>query len=217
MVQVGNVLVSFDVLTKPFACDLAACHGACCVEGDAGAPVTLDEVARLEALLPEIEADLTDEARDVIARQGVAYTDPSGELVTSIVHGKHCVFCQKPQPSQGSQSTQNSHPSHSSQNPQDSQDSPTLCAIEKAYREGRIAFQKPLSCHLYPIRVSRFGECVALNYNRWDICQSAVLKGQREGTPLYRYLREPLVRAFGQAWYDELELVTSELHNQHLI
>ena len=205
MVQVGNVLVSFDVLTKPFACDLAACHGACCVEGDAGAPVTLDEVAEIESLLPEIEEDLTDEAREVIARQGVAYSDPSGELVTSIVHGKHCVFCQKPHGSQ------NSHNSHNSQLP------PTLCAIEKAYREHRIPFQKPLSCHLYPIRVSRFGECYALNYNRWDICQSAVLKGQREGTPLYRYLREPLVRAFGQAWYDELELVTSELHNQHLI
>jgi len=199
VVQVGNVLVSFDVLTKPFACDLAACHGTCCVEGDAGAPVTLDEVAEIESLLPEIEEDLTDEAREVIARQGVAYSDPSGELVTSIVHGKHCVFCQKPldTSSQGSQ--------------------PTLCAIEKAYREHRIPFQKPLSCHLYPIRVSRFGECFALNYNRWDICQSAVLKGQREGTPLYLYLREPLVRAFGQAWYDELLLVTSELHNQHLI
>ena len=192
MVQVDDVIVSFDVLREKFFCDLEACHGACCVEGDAGAPVTLDEIAEIESLLPEIEEDLSPEARDVIARQGVAYTDPSGELVTSIVNGKDCVFCMK----------KGGH---------------TLCAFEKAWREGRTSFMKPVSCHLYPIRVSQFGQYAALNYNRWDICKGAVLKGTKENVSVWRFLREPLIRRFGQSWYDELELVASELEKQHLL
>lgn len=192
MVQVGDVIVSFDVLREMFSCDLGACHGACCVEGDAGAPVTLDEIAEIESVLPDIEDDLSPEARSVIRRQGVAYNDPSGELVTSIVDGKDCVFCIK-------------------------QGANTLCALEKAWREGRTSFMKPVSCHLYPIRVGHYGAYYALNYNRWDICKAAVLKGQNEGIPVYQYLREPLVRRFGQEWYDELCLVASELHRQHLL
>ena len=198
VVQVGDVLVSFDVLREKFSCDLGACRGACCVEGDAGAPVTLDEVAEIESLLPEIEDDLSAEARDVIARQGVAYTDPSGELVTSIVNGKDCVFCLK-------------------------KEGIAYCAIEKAWREGRVSFMKPISCHLYPIRVSSFSQAdpssprCALNYNRWDVCKAAVLKGEKENAPVWRFLREPLVRRFGQAWYDELALVASELEKQHLL
>jgi Protein of unknown function (DUF3109). len=192
MVQVGDVIVSFDVLREKFSCDLDACRGACCIEGDAGAPVTLDEIAEIESLLPDIEDDLTPEARAIIARQGVAYTDPTGDLVTSIVGGKDCVFGMK-------------------------KGGMTLCAIEKAWREGSTSFQKPVSCHLYPIRVSHFGQYYALNYNRWDICKAAVIKGEKDGIPVYRFLREPLIRRFGQAWYDELELVVSELSKQHLL
>ena len=192
MVQVGDAIVSFDVLREKFSCDLEACHGACCVEGDAGAPVTLDEIAEIESLLPDIEDDLTPEAREIIARQGVAYTDPSGDLVTSIVNGKDCVFCMK-------------------------KGNCTYCAIEKAWREGRTSFMKPVSCHLYPIRVSQFGQYAALNYNRWDICKAAVLKGEKEGIPVWRFLREPLIRRFGQEWYEELELVASELEKQNLL
>ena len=192
MVQVGDVIVSFDVLREKFSCDLDACKGACCVEGDAGAPVTLDEIAEIESLLPDIEDDLTPEARAKIARQGVAYTDPAGDLVTSIVGGKDCVFCMK-------------------------KGGMTLCAIEKAWREGRTSFMKPVSCHLYPIRLSHFGQYYALNYNRWDVCKAAVIKGEKDGIPVYRFLREPLIRRFGQAWYDELELVVSELSKQHLL
>ncbi len=192
MVQVGDVIVSFDVLREKFSCDFDACKGACCIEGDAGAPVTLDEIAEIESLLPDIEDDLAPEARAIIARQGVAYTDPSGDLVTSIVEGKDCAFCMK-------------------------KDGMTLCAIEKAWREGRTSFMKPVSCHLYPIRVSHFGQYYALNYNRWDICKAAVIKGEKDGIPVYRFLREPLIRRFGQAWYDELELVVSELSKQQLL
>lgn len=193
MLQIQDVIVSFDVLTKCFSCDLSACKGACCIEGDAGAPVTPEEIAQIEELLPKIWDDLSIEARGVINRQGVAYTDPEGELVTSIVNGKDCVFtCY-------------------------GADGCCYCAIEKAFREGRCKFKKPVSCHLYPIRVKKTGHYYALNYDRWDVCRAAVLKGEAEGTPIYKYLREPLIRRFGQAWYDELDLTVGELKRQGII
>ncbi|MBO4443348.1 MAG: DUF3109 family protein [Bacteroidaceae bacterium] len=193
MVQVGEAIVSFDVLREPFCCDLGSCKGACCIEGDAGAPVTLDEVAAIEQLLPHIIDELSPEAREVIEQQGVAYTDVSGDLVTSIVGGKDCVFtCYD---SSGC----------------------CYCAIERAYRKGLTSFMKPLSCHLYPIRISACGPYKALNYNRWDICKGAVLKGRQAGIPVYRFLKEPLVRCFGEEWYRELETVVEELKKQHYI
>lgn len=193
MVQVGEAIVSFDVLKEPFCCDLSCCKGVCCIEGDAGAPVTIDEVAAIENLLPEIEQQLSPEAKDVISKQGVAYTDASGDLVTSIVNGKDCVFT-----CYGS-------------------DGCCYCAIERAFREGRTSFMKPLSCHLYPIRITKVGSYKALNYNRWDICKAAVIKGKKEGIPVYKFLKEPLIRCFGEEWYNELETVVEELKKQNYI
>lgn len=193
MVQVGEAIVSFDVLKEPFCCDLSCCKGVCCIEGDAGAPITIDEVAAIENLLPEIEQHLSPEAKDVISKQGVAYTDASGDLVTSIVNGKDCVFT-----CYGS-------------------DGCCFCAIERAFREGRTSFMKPLSCHLYPIRITKVGSYKALNYNRWDICKASVIKGKREGIPVYKFLKEPLIRCFGEEWYNELETVVEELKKQNYI
>lgn len=192
MIQIGDTIVSFDVLTKQFCCDLSKCHGACCVEGDAGAPVTPQEIGQIEQLLPIIWDDLSPEARQVIESQGVAYPDPEGELVTSIVGGKDCVFTIH-------------------------RDGNCYCAIEKAFREGRCKFMKPVSCHLYPIRVKKLGPYWGLNYDRWDVCRPAVIKGQRLGLPVYKCLKEPLIRRFGQEWYDELELTVSELKKQNII
>lgn len=193
MLEVGNVLISFDVLQKEFCCNLKACKGDCCIEGDAGAPVTPEEIDKIEQLLPVIWNDLSNEAKAKIEADGVAYLDPEGELVTSIVNGKDCVFtCY-------------------------GEDGCCYCAIEKAFREGRCSFMKPISCHLYPIRVSKIGDYWALNYNKWDICQSALVKGHREGIPLYKYLKEPLTRRFGESWYAELEATVQELKNQHII
>lgn len=187
IIQVGDVLLSSDILTECFCCDLEACRGACCIEGDAGAPVTLDEVAELEAMVPTVRPDLAPEAIDIIDRQGVAYTDRDGDLVTSIVGGKDCVFtCYDDAGC-------------------------CLCATEKAHREGRARWCKPISCALYPIREKRFrGGLVGLNYHRWEVCRPAVRKGRELGLPLYRFLREPLVRRFGQAWYDELAAVAEQ-------
>lgn len=193
MLQIQDVIVSFDVLTKCFSCDLNCCKGACCIEGDAGAPVTPEEIAQIEELLPIIREDLSPEALKVIDSQGVAYTDPEGELVTSIVGGKDCVFtCY-------------------------GEDGCCYCAIEKAYRAGLCKFKKPVSCHLYPIRVKKIGDGWGLNYDRWDVCKAAVLKGERDGIPIYKYLKEPLIRRFGQSWYDELDFTVEELHRQNIL
>jgi hypothetical protein len=193
MIQIGNVVVSFDTLRAKFICDLNACKGACCVEGDAGAPVALEEVAELEAALPVVWDMLTPEARGVIERQGVVYTDSEGDLVTSIVGGKDCVFTHH------------------------EPDGCCHCAIEKAYFDGKLKFRKPVSCHLYPLRVKDFGGFQGVNYHRWDICRAAEVLGQHKGTPLYQYLREPLIRKFGEEWYQELEEVVEELKKQGML
>ncbi len=189
MLQIGDALVSLDVVERHFVCNLDACRGACCIEGDAGAPITEEEYRQLQELLPQLLDDLTPAAREVIARQGVAYVDEEGDLVTSIVGGKDCVFtCY-------------------------GENGRCMCAIEKAFREGRIAFYKPLSCHLYPIRITRYPAFTAVNYHRWKICKAAEVLGRKEGVRVYRFLREPLIRCFGEAWYDELAH-TAEIYLQ---
>ena len=190
MIQIGDTIISIDCLSEKFCCDLDACAGTCCIEGDAGAPVDLDEVEELEAALPVVWNDLSASAQTVIDKQGVVYTDEEGDLVTSIVNGKDCVFtCYD-------------------------EKGCCFCALEKAYRAGKTNFYKPLSCHLYPIRLKKIGDMTALNYHRWDVCKAAVCKGEQLNLPVYRFLKEPLIRCFGQAWYDELEKAVEELKEQ---
>lgn len=193
MIQIDDVLVSLDVLDQYFCCDLNACHGECCIEGDAGAPVELDEVAELENVLDVVWDDLSLEARIIINKQGVVYTDSEGDLVTSIVNNKNCVFtCYD-------------------------EKGCCFCAIEKAYRAGKTNFYKPVSCHLYPIRVKDFGEFKGVNYHRWDVCKAAVLLGKKLDLRVYQFLKEPLIRKFGQPWYDELEDCVRELKEKKMI
>ncbi len=190
MIQIDDTIISIDCLKEKFCCDLEACQGACCIEGDAGAPVELDEVAEIENALPAVWPMLSASAQAVIDKQGVVYTDEEGDLVTSIVNGRDCVFtCYD-------------------------EKGCCYCALEKAYREGKTSFYKPVSCHLYPIRLDKIGDCVALNYNRWNICKMAVLKGQQLNLPVYRFLKEPLIRRFGEVWYKELEAAVEELKAQ---
>ena len=190
MIQIDDTIISIDCLKEKFCCDLEACQGACCIEGDAGAPVELDEVAEIENALPAVWPMLSASAQAVIDKQGVVYTDEEGDLVTSIVNGRDCVFtCYD-------------------------EKGCCYCALEKAYREGKTSLYKPVSCHLYPIRLDKIGDCVALNYNRWNICKMAVLKGQQLNLPVYRFLKEPLIRRFGEVWYKELEAAVEELKAQ---
>lgn len=187
ILQVGDVLLSPDILTERFCCDYEKCHGICCVEGDAGAPVTMEEIAAIEESLDTVWPELSASAQAVIDRQGVAYTDRDGDLVTSIVGGKDCVFtCYE---GEG-----------------------CLCALERAYRQGRTRFCKPISCALYPIRAKQFSNgTIALNYNHWDVCRDAVAKGRELDMPVYKFLKEPLIRRFGTEWYEELEQLADML------
>jgi hypothetical protein len=197
IIQIGDVLLSSDILTEEFCCDLEACRGACCIEGDAGAPVTLDEVMEIENNVDAVWSDLSASAQAVIDRQGVAYTDKEGDLVTSIVGGKDCVFTCYDDLTIADGKTV---------------DHCCLCALEKAFRAGGSSFCKPVSCALYPIREKQFSDgSIGLNYHRWDICECGRRKGRRLHLPVYKFLREPLIRRFGQEWYDELCDVAAQL------
>ena len=193
ILEVGGVLISSDLLTECFCCDYEQCKGVCCVEGDAGAPVTLDEVAAIENVLDEVWPELSASAQSVIDRQGVAYADKDGDLVTSIVRGKDCVFT-----------------CYDNDN--------CLCALEKVAKQKAAAnsqFVKPISCALYPIREKRFADgLVGLNYHRWDVCRDAREKGRQLGMPVYQFLKEPLIRRFGEAWYQELLDTVDQLKQQ---
>lgn len=190
MFIIGDTLVSLDVLEKVFCCNLDVCKGCCCVEGDAGAPVSEDECAEIEKILPLLLPEMTKEARQVVEKQGICYLDPSGERVTSIVNDKDCVFART------------------------DKNGWCYCLIEKAYNAGKIDFKKPISCHLYPVRLTQVGDKVGVEYHRWDVCHCARVLGKKNHIKLYEFLKEPLVRRFGQAWYDELCLTAQEWEKQ---
>lgn len=180
MIQIANTLLSDEIFEAQFICDLCKCKGQCCVDGESGAPLTREEHDQIQAILPEIWDDLSPKAQELISEQGISYTDTDGELVTSIVNGEECVFTYY------------------------DENGICKCAIDTAYREGRIAVQKPISCHLYPIRLTDYADYTAVNYHQWSICRPAVKLGRKEGVPLYCFLREPLIRRFGEEWYNEV-------------
>lgn len=182
--------MSLDLIERHFCCDLDKCHGECCIEGDAGAPITEVERRKIEEILPEIIDDLLPAAREEIQRNGVAYIDEEGDLVTSIIDGRNCVFsCY-------------------------GKDGMCLCAIEKAWREGRVDFMKPVSCHLYPVRITEYPTFTAVNLHRWKICKCAEVLGRAKGIRAYEFLKGPLTRRFGPEWYEELDLTAQEYLRQ---
>ena len=198
MILIKDTIVSLEILEKEFCCDIDHCKGCCCIEGDAGAPVTEEEEQLLNAMLPDLLLQMTKEARDVVEKQGIAYNDPSGERVLSIVNDKDCIFART---------------DHNGW---------CYCLIEKLsnsealqQQSGQAAqrsniFKKPISCHLYPIRLTKVGNLTGVEYHRWDICHSSRQLGHKLHLPLYKFLKEPLVRRFGQEWYDELCLTAEE-------
>ena len=181
MLQIKDALVSLDVVERFFLCDLNKCLGECCIEGDAGAPITEEEMETLKRILPDVWDELLPKAQEVIKEKGVAYVDEEGDLVTQILDGKNCVFsCY-------------------------GENGMCYCAIEKKYREGKVDFYKPISCHLYPLRLTEYAQFTAVNYHRWKICKCAEVLGRKEGVRVYQFLKEPLIRRFGAEWYAELE------------
>lgn len=177
MFAVDHILISDEILDAPFSCNLGACLGGCCVQGDAGAPLEPEERAELEQVLPRVREYLRPEALEVIEAQGVWEEVAPGQYATSCVGRAECVFVTYEGPV-------------------------AKCAIQKAYREGRVGFEKPISCHLYPIRVQKYGEFEALNYEQIPLCDPGRKLGRRNDAQLAGFLRAPLVRKYGEAWYD---------------
>lgn len=185
--------MSFDLFQEYFCCNPSHCKGICCVEGDAGAPVLFDEVEKLEEALEVVAPEMSPAARAIADEQGVVYTDRDGDLVTSIVDGKDCIFASR------------------------DEKGCCICLIEKAYNEGRIGWRKPISCYLYPVRLRKVGDLTAVNFHKWDVCRSAVVAGRRKGIKAYEFLKGPLIERFGEEWYSELLVVAKELDKQGLL
>jgi len=186
MLQIGKTVISLDILEEQFCCDLGKCQGACCVEGDSGAPVTLEEVKIIKEIYPQFEEYLSERNHAEVLKQGYSVTDADGDLVTPLVGNNECVFTFVDE--QGN----------------------TKCAIEKAYFEKRISFRKPVSCHLFPIRVTEYKRFDAINYQQLEICSSGRSCGKSQKLPLWQYLKEPLTRKYGKQWYKDLEISADE-------
>ena len=189
IIEIGDKLVSTEIFEKEFVCNLGACKGICCVEGDDGAPLSFEEVDLIEDQLENIKPFMTPEGIQRVEEKGVFYMDIDNEPVTTLNKTKECSFVTK------------------------GDDGIYKCSIETAYREGAITFNKPISCHLYPIRVKEFRSFKSLNYDRWPICSDACILGKELKVSVYKFLKEPLTRAFGAPFYQELEKIDKQLEN----
>jgi len=181
MIKVGEVLVSDDIKEVEFVCHLEMCKGACCVEGDLGAPLEEEELPVMHEILDQVKPYLTKEGLKAIEEQGTYILDEDGDYSTPTIGGKECAY------------------SH--------YDSKGIlkCGIEQAYLDGKVGFKKPISCHLYPIRITKNKKGFeAVNYHKWSICSAACSYGKSLQVPLYKFLKEPLVRKYGAPWYSEL-------------
>lgn len=185
MLQIGSTLVSLDLIEKKFVCNLTRCKGACCVLGDSGAPLDDDELQQLEDAYPNVKPYLREESIKAIEKNGLWQLDSDGDKVTTLVDNKECVFVVF-------------------------EKGVAACGIEKAFFDGKVKFRKPVSCHLYPVRLTKYSSFLAVNYHEWDVCKSALKSGNKLEVPLFVFLKEALVRKFGEAWYAELELSARE-------
>lgn len=190
MIEIDDKIVSADLLREGFACDIAQCKGICCVEGNAGAPLEIEEVETLEREYPNYKPYMTPAGIEAVEHQGFMVVDDDGDYTTPLVDDAECAYAYQ-------------------------ENGVTLCAIEKAWAEGRTGFRKPISCHLYPIRLMHFSNgSVGLNYHRWSVCAGARDCGRKLGLPVYKALKEPLVRRFGEAFYRALEEAETLLKKQ---
>lgn len=183
MFQLGKTLVSEDIIETDFVCNLNACKGACCIDGDAGAPLDTEESEILKSIYPKVKPFLRDEGIKAIESQGVFITTAEGELETPLINGADCAYVFFDEKDRA------------------------LCGIEEAYNQGEISWRKPLSCHLYPVRVKDYTEFSAVNYHKWHICDDACTLGKELQLPIYKFVKEALIRKFGSDWYDALEKV----------
>jgi hypothetical protein len=191
MIEVGRVILSDDIKDEFFVCDLEKCKGACCVEGHLGAPLTEEELTILDQVYPAVAPYLMAAGRASIESQGKYILDDEGDYSTTTIGGKECAYAVY-------------------------DDRGVLkCGIEQAHNDGKIDFKKPISCHLYPIRISSYEKFDAVNYDRWHICHAACTLGKSLGVPVYQFLKEPLVRKYGLEWYEKLEAMIQDLASLH--
>lgn len=187
MFQLGKTIISEEIFEKEFVCNLSACHGACCVDGDAGAPLEEEETKIMAEIFPLVKPYLRPEGVKAIEEQGTHIVSDFGELETPLIDGKDCAYVIF-------------------------DGNTALCGIEQAYNEGVVKWKKPVSCHLYPIRVKEYSTFSAVNYHKWQICSDACSLGEELGVPVYQFVKEALVRKFGQEWYDELTEIAAKLN-----
>ncbi|MGE0772706.1 MAG: DUF3109 family protein [Cyclobacteriaceae bacterium] len=180
MMKVGEVLVSDEIKSVEFVCHLEKCKGACCVEGDLGAPLEEDELEVMKSIQEEVRPYLTPEGLRSIQKHGPYLLDEDGDYSTPTIGGRECAYAHY------------------------DEKGILKCGIEQAYLDGKISFRKPISCHLYPIRITKKKDFEAVNYHKWSICSAACTLGKSLEVPLYEFLREPLIRKYGEDWYDEL-------------
>lgn len=186
MFQLGKTIVSEDIIQKDFVCNLSACKGACCIDGDAGAPLEKAEVQILEDIYPKVKPFLRQVGRDAIEAQGTSIVTEDGELETPLINGADCAYVTF------------------------DRKGTALCGIEEAYNQGAIDWKKPVSCHLYPVRVKEYSEFSAVNYNKWYICDDACTLGKELQVPIYKFVKQGLIRKFGEEWYAELEKIAEK-------
>lgn len=184
MIIIQNTLVSEDLLEEEFVCDLNACKGACCIEGDSGAPLELEETDHLESTWEAVRPYMRPEGIRAIEEKGMWQVDADNDLVTTLVGERgECSYVYFDDLGIAK------------------------CALEKAYLEGKTQWKKPLSCHLYPVRLAQLTDFIGVNYHRWQLCEPACVCGSKLKVPVFRFLKEPLIRKFGGSWYEELEQV----------
>lgn len=180
MILIDDTVISEDIADEYFVCDLTKCKGACCVEGDLGAPLEEEELAIIDRIQDEIRPFLSADGIAEIEKQGTFIREEDGDFSTPIIKGRECVYAIYDAKGY------------------------LKCGIEQAYFAGKTDFRKPISCHLYPIRVAKLAEYQAINYERWTICSDACSHGKELGVPVYKFLKDPLIRKFGTKWYAEL-------------
>jgi len=186
MLKIENSVCSFDILDTKFSCNIKKCKGACCVLGDSGAPLEDHEVETLRNIFPGIEPYMSEKGIKAIKIQGTSVIDKDGDHVTPLVNHKECAYVIF-------------------------EEGIAKCSIEKAYEAKAITFQKPVSCHLYPIRITKYKDFDALNYHQWDICKPALEYGKKNDVSVFQYLRAPLIRKYGKPWFDKLEIASKEV------
>jgi len=188
VIQIEDTIVSWDIFEQKFCCDLAVCKGACCVEGDSGAPLEEKETERIRVNYERIRPYMTEAGVKVVEQQGFSVIDMEGDEVTPLIAGRECAYAIE-------------------------ENGNCWCAIEKAWLKGESDFRKPISCHLYPVRITKYRNYEAVNYNEWSICACARKRGVKEGIPLYVFLKDAFIARYGEEWYAQLCLAAKELES----